>query len=557
MSTIHLLPDYLIAQIAAGEVIERPAYAVKELIDNSIDAKSTRIFIDLLNSGQDKIVVTDNGIGMTKEDLVESYKLHTTSKVHTNNSLSSIKTLGFRGEALASIAAVSGMILESRPPEEVAGTKVILKNGLIERIVSLGMPTGTRIIVEQLFHSLPARKKFLKSKRTELKHCLEIINAHAIASPSIGFHVSHNGKLLFDLPQSQPLSERIHSLFGLEISSHIIPIQFEDAYIKISGFVVTPRQSSYVMSKQYLSVNTRPVYDKSIQQAVKDAYGTMLARDVQPSWFISITLPPEFVDVNIHPRKEIVLLANQQFIRDALVKTVTENITTARITPQLYVRDKITTTYLGNDLKRTVLPWNKELLTKLSQDIVFQIHNVYILTTTLDGFLLIDQHAAHERILYDQFTQQFLKEKERKISVPLSYPIVFSLSHSESLLLEEYLEDLEKIGFTIENFSNDTYTIKNIPLIFKDRNVKKLIIQLLSDFNKEIFTSSVDSQSKKLLAYLACRSAVKSGDPLTQQQMIDIIKELDKNPEAITCPHGRPLKVYVSLTELHKMFKRK
>lgn len=563
MKTIHLLPDYLISQIAAGEVIERPAYAVKELIENAIDANAKHIHIELQDYGLAKIVVTDDGFGMQKQDLVESFKLHTTSKVSGADALLSIKSLGFRGEALASIAAVSFLTLESKTATDMAGTKINVSNQKIHTITSLGMPTGTRVIVEQLFQAVPARKKFLKSKRTEYKHILDVVYSQAIASPSIAFSVSHEGQSILHLPHSQNLNERISSLYEGDVSNNLLPVHLTESYLTISGYILKPQQSSRVIPKQFVSINGRPISDRLIELAVKESYGILLEKDIKPSWFLHISLPSESLNVNIHPRKEQVQFSEQRFLFDMIGKAVSETlhgntIHYAGFSQRVYPsEEKITQTSLGKNLKHSVLPWNNTLLTNLSSPAIVQIHTVYILATTEHGFLLIDQHAAHERILYEKFLTQFINEAKKGLSDPLEQPLLLHLSPSEGILLEENLEDLERIGFHIENFSGNTYNITNIPRIFKNRNLEKTIPQLLTELQNESFSRLVDSKSKKLLAYLSCRSAVQSGDPLTEQQMVDIIKELENIPEAITCPHGRPVKIAISLTELHKMFKRR
>jgi len=255
MKTITLLPDYLVAQIAAGEVIERPAFAVKELIENSIDAKATQIAIDLVDSGLHTISVSDNGVGMERDDVIDSYKLHTTSKIDVTNSLLSIKSLGFRGEALASIAGISMLTIESRTKDSVAGTKVIVTNGNLENISSIGMPFGTRVIAEQLFYTVPARKKFLKSKRTELRRITDIVIAQAMANPHVGFTLSHEKKVLLELPITQSVLQRIHSLFDSEISEHMFPVDKTESYLSIKGFIIKPQQSWNIIPKQYITIN--------------------------------------------------------------------------------------------------------------------------------------------------------------------------------------------------------------------------------------------------------------------------------------------------------------
>lgn len=561
MKTIKLLPHHLIAQIAAGEVIERPAFAVKELIDNAIDASATQITVELEDTGLTKIVVTDNGTGMEKEDLLESYKLHTTSKLSDNDSLLSIQSLGFRGEALASIAAVSALTIASKTKNSPIGTNVFIKHSVLETVSSAGMPIGTRVVIENLFQNIPARKNFLKSNRTELKHIIESVYALALATPHISFQVFQDKKPILLLPPAQTHQERIYSIFNNTISTALLPMYKKDSYISVSGFILSPQQSAMVVPKQYLSINNRAVNDKLVQIAVKEAYGVLLDKNTQPSWFITISLPFESVDVNIHPRKEEVHFADQQLLYNTIFAAVTESLATNNITfttvPTTNYLPKITKTYMGHTLKDSVLPWNTQLLTTIENGNVLQIHNLYIIMATDEGLIIIDQHAAHERILYEKFTQQFLEQKQKNISIQLPKPYIFNTSDIEYLLIEENREELERLGFCIQANNKNTSVITKIPLIFKDRNLKKLLSTFLTNFANEVFTPQIDTLSQKLLAYLSCRAAVKAGDPLTVQQMKDILKELEKLPHAVTCPHGRPLKITMPLQDLNTMFKRK
>ncbi len=561
MKTIELLSKELIAQIAAGEVIERPGYVVKELIENSIDANATNITIDLVNSGISKIIVTDDGIGMSKEDVLESFKLHTTSKMK-DSTFESIDTLGFRGEALASIASTSFLTIESKDQDAVAGSRVHIVDGYSE-VTSLGMPLGTRVIVEELFYSVPARKKFLKSKRLELKHIVDIVYKQAVASPQIGFKLSNEGKTLIELPNKQTLKERVLTLFTSLHDSNLLSVQIETPHFCVSGYIILPQHQYENIPKQYLSINSRPVTNRYFQSAIKEAYGVLLSSQKEPSWFLDCTIPHEFIDVNIHPRKEQIKLLDQDNSNQILYEYIKKLLSSSSLiyhgtqTDTKQFKEKITTTYLGTNLKKDVLPWNKQLLTHLDIHEVSQIHNLYIITATSTGMLIIDQHAAHERILYEKFIQQFINQKDKRLSVSVDHPVLINLSIDIALILEERMPDLENLGFQIEPFSGNTFNVTQIPVIFQNRNIPFLLGEYLQNFATENFINTIDSGSKKLLAYLACKSAVKSGDPLTEQQMKDIILELEKIPEALTCPHGRPLKIHFSVDELAKMFKRK
>jgi DNA mismatch repair protein MutL len=564
MKTIYPLSNELVAQIAAGEVIERPSFAVKELLDNSLDAQATKISIELIDSGLTKIVVTDNGFGMSKEDILESYKLHTTSKIRKEEQLLSIKSLGFRGEALASIAAVSSVIIESKTHEEQIGTRIEVTHGTISTVSSLGMPDGTRVIVSNIFDNVPARKKFIKSKRTELKHILDTITDYALCHTSQSWSVAQNGKSILSLSANESFEERISALFGPVIQKGLLPISFVDSYISIIGFLTTPQSSTESLPHQYISINGRPVNDRLLTLAIKEAYGVLLSSDTTPSFFLKITVPFETVDVNIHPRKEEVHYSDERLIFDAMYRAVSETLAKYNLSYQMQFVDpnssyntKLTQTPLGHKLKEQVLPWNTTFLSSVQkEDAVLQIHNLYLVSQEENGLLLVDQHAAHERILYERFLEEFKEQKTKHQPVELSTPILVNFTALEIPVFEKMITDFTSLGFLIEPFSGTTYRILSVPSTLVGRNIEECIKDLVNGKDIHKYTHEIDTNSKKLLAYLACKSAIKAGDPLTHEQQKDIVKELRKLPHAVTCPHGRPLKIEISFEELAKLFKR-
>lgn len=561
--TIHHLPDYIISQIAAGEVIERPAYVVKELIDNAIDAQANTISIDVVDGGISHIVVTDNGIGMSREDLIESCNIHTTSKIHTVDDLTHITTLGFRGEALASIASVSSLTIETKQQASLAGYKLILQNNT-PTITSVGMPTGTRVLVSQLFSHIPARKKFLKNKRSEMKKIIDIVTSYALCHPTLSFLLSNEGKSILHLQRTNSLKQRIQDLYGQTVYSHLLPVSINDSYINMEGFIATPQLISNSISEQHISINGRPITDRLIQSAIKEGYGVLLPSDTQPTYILSFSILPEMVDTNIHPRKEHVRIINESFLGTTLRDTVQQTLSKQHIHYEgfpLSIHDSydgLTYTPLSRELKNVVLPKKTEQLGfVLKESHVLQLHNLYIIAQTENGITLIDQHAAHERILYEQFAQELIIQQKKKKIVVLNSPIILDFSPQEQLLIETYLNELILLGFDIESFSGQSYKISSVPELFHTRNIASLIRELVQDMADDTRLITTDTGTKKLLAYLACRSAVKAGDPLTQEQMHMIIHELENIPHAVTCPHGRPLQFLISLGELHHMFKRR
>lgn len=561
---IFPLSQDIIAKIAAGEVIERPVYAVKELVENAIDAHADSIAIHIEESGLRRITVIDNGEGMSKEDLKECFKLHTTSKLSSVDHLSHIETLGFRGEALASIAAISNMVIKSRTKQSVGGTQIEVKNGEIENIAPVGMPEGTTVTVANLFHNVPARKKFLKSAQTEFRHIVSLLTHVALSNPEIHFVLTHNKKTVFDLPKRSDVLERITLLLGKKTFSNLLPFSYQDKYITISGFLAKPQERTSSASKQFLFINKRKVTDKIISLSVKEAYGTLIEPKSLPVFVLFISLPYEFVDVNVHPRKELVRFADTKLLADAVYKAVSETLTKNNLT---FYDDtgfgfglsdaKVTQSFAGRILKENQIPWDirpRNEIGGVSE--VIQVHNLYLLTQTTFGIALIDQHAAHERILYEQFLLAFTNEKKQSPQYHLQKPVILELSFSEKELIEEHHVLLNSLGFVLEPFTGNTYLITAVPLLFQDRKPDELVGEMLADLEQER-VRDVDQVSKKLIAYLACRAAVKAGEPLTKKQAKELVEKLEVTTNNATCPHGRPTKIVIDIDQLHKMFKRK
>ncbi|HWY79944.1 MAG TPA: DNA mismatch repair endonuclease MutL [Candidatus Sulfotelmatobacter sp.] len=561
MKKIHQLSPQVVSQIAAGEVIERPMYAVKELIENALDAGADSIIIHIEESGLKKIVVTDNGEGMHSEDLRESFKPHTTSKITKADELSQIKTMGFRGEALSSIAAISRLSISSRTSDSPVGTKVIINDGKLEKITPVGMPVGTTVTIDHLFYSFPARKKFLKALRTELKHVIDLVINYALCYPEIHLQLAHNKKNLLDLPKSSEPVHRIEKLLGKDIFSSLIPISLSDSYITISGYLAKPSITTRTPNKQFFYINNRAISDKGISSAVKSAYGSLLANVVSPVCLLYFSLPFEMVDVNVHPRKEYVRFVDTPLLYEAIKRAVRQSLARYDLTPStsfeaLFLGDAVgsTESYAGRLMKEKKLPW--ELSIKVDSASVTQLHNLYLLAASNNGFILIDQHAAHERILFEQFLTEFAKEKKNLNVFHVHKPGAFNLSLSDSLLLRENLQLFQDLGWGIEYFKGTSFVLRSLPVLFQDRNYIKLLREILEDLRVNNQVQKIDSLSQKMIAYIACRGAVKAGDRLTKNQAKELLEQLEKIPNNATCPHGRPTKISIDLRMIHRLFKR-
>jgi len=559
MQKIFSLSEEIISKIAAGEVIERPVYAVKELIENSIDAGTDSITVHIEESGLKTINIIDNGEGMGEEDIKECFKPHATSKLLSIDDLSEIRTLGFRGEALSSIAAISRLKINSRTKDDATGTSVVIHEGKIRKISPIGMPVGTNVFVENLFHTVPGRKKFLKSQRTEFRRILETVMQFALAHPHVQFILTHNGKTILDLPKTKDVSYRLQKLFGNDISASFIPLSLSDGYINVSGYIAKPQVTTKSPHNQFLYVNNRKIIDRTLANVVRSAYGTLLDKFSHPVFILFLQVPYEIVDVNVHPRKEEVRFTSQQNIFDSITRIVSETLSQYNLnfTSNLLKQNNSITThsYAGQILKDKKMDWILPQNVTIDATNILQIHKLFLLAQTSDGFVVIDQHAAHERILFEQFSEAYAKERKKNILYNLPKPFSFELSLSQSEVLLEHLETFQELGFVIEHFKNNIFYLSSLPLLFQDREYKELIAEILTNLQEEQ-KIDLDILTKKMLAYLACRRAVKAGDDLTQKQCKELIEKLEKTNNNATCPHGRPTKITVEERTLERMFKR-
>jgi DNA mismatch repair protein MutL len=554
MPTIHKLKPEIVAKIAAGEVAERPASIIKELIENSLDAKAEHIDIFLSQGGINTIVIRDDGVGMSKEDLLLSYLPHTTSKIKDADDLHNIASFGFRGEALASISAVSNISIKSRHIGSEVGYEIEVDNGQLIHEGSVGLAIGTEIRVESLFAKTPARKKFLGDAKTELRAVNDVITRFALAFPTVGFTLTNDSTEFLNIPSQQTVPERMNELIGREMRDHSIPITHETQYGKISGFIGKPQTATKASTHRYLFINQRPVVSYDLAKHIVEAYGSLIEPRTSAPHVLYLELPYDCVDVNIHPRKEEVAFEYPQQIK----KLISESILLAFEEHDLTYRDTATEiSKPGMDnttasmLKSIVTPWFPN---ELKPDEILQVHNVYLIAQTSNGIIIADQHAVHERILFEQF-------KDALETLPLTIynlpePIIFELSLDETLLLEANLDTLDKLGFVIELFGARTFKLSSVPEMLRYRDHKKHILEVLHDLEANLLKPNVDRESERTLAYLACRSAIKAGDPLSPDERKRLIEKILEAKTPYTCPHGRPTHIELSQNELDRLFKR-
>lgn len=559
MGKIRQLPEILISQIAAGEVIERPCYVVKELIENSIDAKASEILIEIEDSGLNSILVSDNGEGMDQEDIEKCFLPHTTSKLNSDL-LTNIQTLGFRGEALSSIASVSKLKMTSRTRKSKLGFCIEIDNGEVIHKNEVGARIGTSVLVRNLFEKVPARKKFLKSNILEYRQILEIVIQYALSFSHIRFEFRNNKKIILNLDITNSLLKRIEQIFENELSENLLDFKYSDSYLKLNGFIAKPQIATKYNSKQYIFVNNRRVYDPLISGAIKEAYGDLLEDQSNPVFIFNIEVPSDLLDINIHPRKEIVAFPDQKFLFQTILNGVKETLSKNNLT---YLnlnwignnyKNGSTNSYAAKLLKSEVL--SKDIrIPKYDVERLIQVHDLYLICPSREGLMVFDQHAVHERILYEKFKKSFLEN--RKKVVQLEKSLIIDLSNSEALILLENINLFKEIGFGIEEFGNNTFKLESVPELFKDWDFKEIIKEILEDLLEFGTTNLIDSKTNKMLQYLACRSAIKAGDKLEFSKAQELLKELEDLDLGYTCPHGRPVKIDIPLSQFDKLFKRK
>lgn len=591
MTRVSILPEDIANKIAAGEVVERPASVVKELVENSIDARSTRISVSILKAGKKEIRVTDNGTGMTRDDALLAFERHATSKIHRTEDLDSIVTLGFRGEALPSIASVSRVKMITRTKDSDAGVQIIIHGGMLKDVREVGAPPGTTIIVRDLFYNTPARRKFLRTDKTEMNHISEQIVRLALAQPGIHFQLAHQGKILYDFTATRDSFTRASQVFGTRLITAGQEFSHESGSVKITGFVAPPETNRSTSHNIYTFVNNRFVRDNLLNRTILKAYGGLLPKDRYPMAYIMITLPPQEVDVNVHPTKSEVRFRNVTEVLTALHQGISgalEKLQKKGWDRPLAVlngeskRDQswreAPSRYMSGDVaayfdiqagrppekeKGAYEPGRVPVAGSTSEakgvfsslEVIGQLGDSYILCGAPDGLVIIDQHAAHERIIYDSLLKK--SSDEPLMSQLLLNPQPLDLLPGEAGMLSEILEHLRAVGFQLEPFGGNTYVIKAIPACTEGDDPVKLVHDLLSEALSGGWIKKEKGEiGIKLRQSMACKAAVKANSKLTKEEIISLLKKLDRTQNPTTCPHGRPLWWKITNEEIAKFFKR-
>ena len=597
MPRIRELPKELVNQIAAGEVVERPASVVKELLENSLDAGARRIEIDIEDGGARLIRVRDDGAGIAPDELPLALAAHATSKIATLEDLEHVRTLGFRGEALASIASVSRFALTSRAAGADAAWHVARAGGRLDPARPAQHPPGTTIEVRDLFHNVPARRKFLRAERTEFGHIDELVKAIALAQAQVDFRLSHNGKavrLLRPAHDEGALAARVGEILGDEFPAQSLRIDYAAAGLQLRGWVGLPTASRSQPDQQYFYVNGRLVRDRVVTHAVRQAYADVLFHGRHPAYVLFLDLAPELVDVNVHPAKSEVRFRESRLVHDFLYRTLNEALAQTRagaesVAPQVLAAG-------GNGSAAALAPWRgqgglglgvREPLASYATLLgmgslpqaanaapersgasvesdstgvpplgyaLAQLAGIYVLAENAQGLVLVDMHAAHERITYEKLKEARACDGIR--TQLLLVPLALSVSEREAAIAEEHAEDLDALGFEIVRSGPQSVTVKRYPGLLEGADVERLVRDVLSDLVTHGNTRRLQEMQNEVLSTMACHASVRAHRRLTLPEMNALLREMEATERSGQCNHGRPTWVQMSVAELDRMFLR-
>jgi DNA mismatch repair protein MutL len=552
---VRLLPKDLIGLIAAGEVIERPASVVKELVENSIDAGATSISVDFSGAGIELIRIADNGSGMDEADLETAVLRHATSKIEKPDDLFNIKTLGFRGEALPSIASVSRMTISSRQSDSTSGSFIRMDAGDTVERGKKGMPTGTIIEVSDLFFNMPARKKFLKTPATEQKNMLDVISRYALAHPEISISASADGRKLLNLPASMPKADRAGAVMGSDFRERMKGFSRKAPGLAIHGMLASPEVSRPARSSIYAFVNGRSVKDAVLSSAVIEGYSGLLMRGRYPAVALFIEIDPADVDVNVHPAKAEVRFRDPSRIYGLIVSVIRESLSSApsryaipeRITDEpLFIENS---RYDNPAMQTSFMEENDEPTGFYSgKSVVGVLKSTYVLLSDDEAFYILDQHASHERVLYEKLDKTDFSGFQSLVS-----PIVVELSAAEFAAFDEIREHLETLGIEAEPFGESEIAVRTIPIMLKDSDIKDIIREIVH----EPLPKHAGERRKEIISRIACHSSVRAGQALSQHEIASLLRQLDEAGSPATCPHGRPIFKRITIEEIEKWIGRR
>jgi len=561
MSRIRRLPDQLVNKIAAGEVVERPASVLKELLENAIDANATTVSVDLRDAGRQLIRVADDGVGMTAEDLELALERHATSKIATEGDLEAIRSLGFRGEALPAICAVSRFTILSVPAGFAQGRLLSGEGGPVTRRLGVDAAAGTTVEIRDLFFNTPARLKFLKAPRSELAAALRVSHQLALAHPQFHLRVTHNGRAVLSAPRAATLRDRVSALLGHELAWRLLDLPPDDRGVGITGLISPPQVTRGNRDGLVIIVNGRPVRDSLIAETLLEAYRPLLARDQFPVAVLCMTLPPREVDVNVHPSKAWVRFRQPRLIQEAVFTRVQAVLRSREVIRPTGAR----TTPMADPASAAPL----EPAALSSQDLLFhespapytpcrfghvvgQLQETFVVSANDEEVFFIDQHVAHERVLFDRLKSELAAGPLS--SQELLFPEQLDLGPAGRALLAEWLPNLSELGFSIEEFGKEAFLLRAVPSLLKGEDPRRLIEGLVEEIGPARQPGS--PLLDRVLAFVACRAAVKANQPLDRSEMARLLQDLSAAETPYFCPHGRPVVSRLSLREIKRELRR-
>ncbi len=592
---IRLLPDQLVNQIAAGEVVERPASVVKELVENAIDAGASRIDVHLRDGGTSLIQVTDNGCGMGPDDLLLATERHATSKL-PDNDLVHIRALGFRGEALPSIASISRFTLTSRRAGDDSAHTLFIEGGAKGAVMPAAGGIGTRIEVKDLFYATPARLKFLKNPRTESGHVRDVLVRLAMAHPEVSFSLTEDGRSPQHWPASTSLAERLSAVLGKDFGANSLEVMAERAPYTLSGRISLPTYNEGTQRNQFLFVNGRPVRDRQLLGAIRAAYMDVLAHDRHPLVALFLTMPPAHVDVNVHPAKTEVRFQDGQLVRGLIVSALRQTlsqgaqrtsstvggsllapIASPAYTPSFAYGSGGGSSALPPRLADTVLAYQAPLSVMETEAPshraetvpaptaeeeayplgapIAQVHNTYIVAQTPAGMVLIDQHAAHERLTWERMKAQYRDKGLARQALLL--PEIVEMDQTDIDRLTEHLPQLEALGLVVEAFGSGALVVREVPALLPRANYGQLLRDIASDLAEWGSSEALQKHLEDVMSTMACHGSVRAGRPLSVTEMSALLREMEATPLSGQCNHGRPTHVHLSLADIEKLFGRR
>ncbi|MFK5925796.1 MAG: DNA mismatch repair endonuclease MutL [Desulfuromusa sp.] len=610
---IHILPEELCNKIAAGEVVERPSSVVKELLENSLDAGASDILVELEAGGKRLIRMTDNGCGMSRQDAFLSFERHATSKIRTDTDLFALKTLGFRGEALASIASVSRLRLKTCNTDEGLGQQIYAEGGKIKKVDELGLPQGTVVEVRNLFFNLPARKKFLRKEQTELSHAADVVTKQAMANPTVRIRLKHNDRMMLDLRRERGIRERVAALLGRSVLDDLLSVEQQNGDdLQLSGLISQPQLTRSAASHIYTFINGRYIRDRVVQHAVMDGYRHLLMKGRYPVVVLFLQIDPAQVDVNVHPTKHEVRFREQSLVHDFIAKSLQQALRPAewvakisadetenyQAEPRNQLPQHDNRTQANNSVRESIGYYSQPVAnqhhylsqnfpqqqvdTSLSQplrsdldagatqytlpgsevagfftglQILGQYHQSYILCQDGADLILIDQHAAHERVGFEKLRHAYTAGA--MTSQTLLFPEVLELDFNSATALSENQHELETLGFEIEPFGGKSFALKAIPQLLGNRDAARLVVDVALELERVGRTGQLRESIDEILILMACHSVIRANQALEIVEIKALFKELDLIDFKANCPHGRPVLQRMTLTEVERLFRRK